>query len=134
MIHREDAEQRALIEWADIAPMPSGLVLDPSARVGDYLFAIPNGGYRNGREAARFKGQGVRAGVSDLFLAFPSPGATIKHGLFIEMKAPKGHGARVSKAQEVFISRVQDAGYEAIVCYGWDSARQAINKHLRYNT
>ena len=133
MIHREDAEQKALIQWADIAPMPSSLVLHPGAKVGEYLFAIPNGGFRHGREAARFKGLGVRAGVSDLFFAFPSPGATVKHGLFIEMKASPGHGARVSKQQQVFIDRMLSAGYEAVVCYGWPSARQAINKYLRYD-
>ena len=132
MIHREDAEQRALIQWADIAPMPAGLALHQGAKVGEYLFAIPNGGFRNRIEAARFKGLGVRAGVSDLFFAFPSPGAMVRHGLFIEMKAPKGHGARVSKAQDSFIDRMLAAGYEATVCYGWEAARQAINKYLRH--
>ena len=48
-----------------------------------WMFAIPNGGYRNPREAANLKRQGVKAGVSDIFLPLPTDKY---HGLFIEMK------------------------------------------------
>ncbi len=130
MIHREDAEQRALIQWADISPMPAGLALHPGSKIGHYLFAIPNGGARNRIEAARFVGLGVRAGVSDLFFSFPSPTVPIKCGLYIEMKAPKPHGRIASKKQQEFISRMLVAGYDAEVCYGWDAARLAISKYL----
>ena len=130
MIHREDAEQKALIQWADIAPMPPGLSLHRGAKVGQYLFAIPNGGARNRIEAARLVGLGVRSGVSDLFFSFPSPGTPSKHGLYIEMKAQKPHGSRVTKNQNAFIERMFFAGYEATVCYGWDAARRAICKYL----
>jgi len=130
MIHREDAEQRALIQWADIAPMPPGMSLYVGAKIGHYLFAIPNGGARNHIEAARLVGLGVRSGVSDLFFSFPSPSVPIKHGLYIEMKAPKPHGKAPSKNQNKFIERMYFAGYEATVCFGWDAARSAISKYL----
>ena len=130
MIHREDAEQRALIQWADIAPMPPGLALHRGAKVGEYLFAIPNGGARGGIEAARLKGLGVRSGVSDLFFSFPSPGVPCKHGLYIEMKAPKPHRSRVSDNQNAFLERMHHAGYEAVISYGWDAARRAIGLYL----
>ncbi len=130
MIHREDAEQRALIQWADIAPMPAGLAQYAGAKIGDYLFAIPNGGKRNRIEAARFKGLGVRAGVSDLFFSFPSTGFPFKYGLYIEMKAPKPHGKAPTKKQTEFLELMVLAGYRATVCYGWDEARQAIRQHL----
>ena len=131
MIHREDAEQKALIQWADIVPMPPGLALHAGAKVGHYLFAIPNGGARSKIEAARLVGLGVRSGVSDLFFSFPSPGVPIKHGLYIEMKAPKPHGKRASDNQFIFIERMLLAGYDATVCYGHDAARTAIMKYLQ---
>ncbi len=130
MIHREDAEQRALIQWADISPMPPGLALYPGAKIGDYLFAIPNGGKRNRIEAARLVGLGVRKGVSDLFFSFPSMGAPIKLGLYIEMKAPKPYGRAPSQNQKDFLSRMIGAGYEGRVCYGWDEARRIIYLYL----
>lgn len=130
MIHREDAEQRALIQWADYTLMPAGLDLQRGAKVGHYLFAIPNGGKRGKIEAARFKGLGVRAGVSDLFFSFPSPGVPQKHGLYIEMKAPKPHGKAPSSKQATFSELMRQAGYEAVTCYGWDEARQAVGKYL----
>ena len=130
MIHREDAEQKALIQWADVTPMPAGLALYQGAKIGDYLFAVPNGGGRRRTEAARLVGLGVRAGVSDLFFSFPSPVVPVKHGLYIEMKAPKPYGKRASKKQLAFIERMQGAGYGAVVCYGWDAAIQAIGDHL----
>ena len=130
MIHREDAEQRALIQWADISPMPAGLALYPGAKIGDYLFAIPNGGARKRVEAARLVGLGVRAGVSDLFFSFPTLSAPIKCGLYIEMKAAKPHGKRASDKQLAFIEHKIEAGYAGRVCYGWDEARMAICQYL----
>lgn len=128
-MHREDAEQRALIQWSDVAPMPPHLGLGAGAKIGDYLFAIPNGGKRNHLEAARLQGFGVRAGVSDLFFSFPSPMAHM-HGLYIEMKAPKPYGKAPTKQQTIFTQRMIDVGYRTVVCYGWDAARLAIIKYL----
>ncbi len=130
MIHREDAEQKALIQWADIAPMPSGLAMCAGLKVGAYLFAIPNGGARSRIEAARLVGLGVRSGVSDLFFSFPAPGTPSWHGLYIEMKAPKPYGKAPSKNQDKFSERMLAVGYLAVVCYGWDAARRAICQYL----
>lgn len=130
-IYREDGEQRALIQWADIAPMPRGLQLTRGAKVGDYLFAIPNGGARNRIEAARLVGLGVRAGVSDLFFSFPSPGVPGDHGLYIEMKAQKPHNAPVTGNQHKFQERMLIVGYQSVICCGWDAARRAISAYLQ---
>ena len=40
----------------------------------DLLFAIPNGGLRNRATAARLRAEGVKRGVSDLFLRWPGAG------------------------------------------------------------
>ena len=130
-IYWEDSEQRALIQWADLTPMPAGIAFYQGAKIGHYLFAIPNGGARNKIEASRLVGLGVRAGVSDLFFSFPSPGVPQQHGLYIEMKAAPPHDAPITANQCIFLQRALTAGYQAVVCKGWDAAREAIHLYLR---
>lgn len=113
MNHREDDEQAALITWARLDNWP----------VRDLLIAIPNGGKRNPREAARLKKAGVMPGVSDLFLAYPCGG---RHGLWIEMKAAKPHNARLTTAQADWLEEMQKMGYEVCCCHGWVEAATGI--------
>ena len=76
------------------------------------LFAIPNGGKRDKKEAARLKAQGVTAGVPDLFAA--SRGV----GFFVEVKTTKG---RVSPEQLAMHRRIKGAGdLDTFVVYGLD--------------
>lgn len=113
----EGGEQAALFDWVEIAKgtMPE-LAL---------LFHIPNGGLRSKTEAARMKRQGVKAGVSDLFLPC-SRGRW--HGLFIELKAA---GGRPSADQIRFIEDVRAQGYRAEICVGWTEAADLLKKYLR---
>lgn len=71
----ESVEQQLLFRWARFyVSKYSELAL---------LYHIPNGGSRRKSEAGRFKAEGVKAGVPDLFL----PAARENfHGLYIEMK------------------------------------------------
>ena len=89
------------------------------------MFAIPNGGWRSLRTAARLKAEGVLAGVPDIFLAAPRGSS---HGLFIEMK--RVHGGTVSKAQRVVMARLEAAGYACRVCRGFAEAREAVEGYL----
>lgn len=89
-----------------------------------WLFHIPNGGYRNAAEAVHFKRLGVKAGVPDLFLPFPSNG---HHGLFIEMKSAKG---RPSALQKEWVDWLNANGYMAVVCYGAGEAINALEVYL----
>ena len=116
MQHIEDNEQTILIRWAKFE---SGK--HPEL---DWLFHIPNGGKRSKIEAARFKAMGVQAGIPDLFLPVPRGKY---HGLFIEMKAPKG---RTSAAQNVWIERLGKNGYTVKVCYGFEQAQKALLDYL----
>ena len=104
---------------------PAAADIEPGATVADYLIAVPNGGLRNPIEAALLRAEGAKAGVSDLLLPIARQGA---HGLWIEMKRPGG-GGRETDAQRAWRSRMERAGYRAIVCHGWDEAREAL---LRY--
>lgn len=75
LLPTEAQEQATLFSWAE---MQSGR--RPELRL---LFHIPNGGSRGKAEAARFKMEGVKPGVPDLFLPVPRGPW---HGLFIELK------------------------------------------------
>ncbi|MDR0692555.1 MAG: VRR-NUC domain-containing protein [Prevotellaceae bacterium] len=92
---------------------------------GYILFAIPNGGRRGKVEAAIMKGEGVLAGVADLFLAMPSG----KHcGLFVEMKTEHG---RQTPAQKDFEKRAVFSGYKYAVCRSAYEFIEAINNYLK---
>lgn len=114
----EHDEQAALIAWADQMVM-----------LGRYpilarLHAIPNGGKRDKVTAVRLKETGVRPGVPDLFIPWPNG----KYfGLWIEMKA---EGGKLSKVQREWIEYLNEVGYLAVVCYGWESARDEIIRYL----
>ncbi len=89
------------------------------------LFAVPNGGFRNIRTAVRLKGEGVLAGVPDLFLPVP----TKKHnGLFLEVKTQKG---RLSPNQTTFINAMLGRGYEVKVVHSATEALDVVKEYLK---
>jgi len=115
--HLEDQHQEALLAWCNLQPQLVGRI-----------WSTPNGGKRNLREAARLKRMGTLAGVADIFVAIPTKAFS---GLFIELKAPLPHAARVTKHQAAFLQRMNESGYLAVVCYGWDVARDRIIDYLK---
>lgn len=92
----------------------------------NYFFAIPNGGFRNKREAKNLVLQGVKKGVSDYFLAYPCSGF---FGLWIELKRNYGR-AKPTEAQKKWISDMISFGYDAKVCWGHQEAYQKIMEYL----
>ena len=122
MNHPESDHQRAVVEWAS---MTGHHHLPPASKIGDYLIAIPHGGRRGQVEAAILKAEGVKAGVSDLFLAVPMGGFC---GLWIEMKIKPN---KPTESQIAWITRMAGVGYAAIVCWSWDEAREAIITYLK---
>lgn len=112
----EHQHQVAVIEWFGLQyPKLNGL-----------LFAIPNGGLRNVVVAKKLKAEGVRPGVSDLFLMVPTNGM---HGMWIEMKDVDG---KKPKPEQIAFQKDATAqGYLAVTCYGFDMARGAIEEYLR---
>lgn len=89
------------------------------------LFHIPNGGKRGKAEAGRFRAEGVKAGVPDLFL--PAPIGKY-HGLFIELKRRKE--SKTSEEQKNWIRDLSKQGYCAKICFGWEHASEEITKYL----
>lgn len=90
---------------------------------GHFVFAVPNGGSRNLREAVNLKAQGVLAGVSDLILLLPN-----RKVYFIELKNPNGKG-RQSPAQREFEQNVRAMGHEYLIWDKWQQVEQFINAH-----
>lgn len=78
--------------------------------------AIPNGGGRSKAEGGRLKAEGVTAGVSDVFVAYP---VGQWHGLYIEMKSLTG---RPSREQKDWIRDSTELGYFAVCARGADEA------------
>lgn len=109
----EAEHQEKIFNWAKYVPELK------------WMFAIPNGGYRRPLEALRLKQQGVKAGVSDIFLPLPRGGY---HGLFIELKVGKN---KPTNKQIEFLGHMWQLGYQCEVCYGSDEAIKKINEYIR---
>lgn len=95
----------------------------------DVCFHVPNGGLRNKAEAMLFKLAGVQAGIPDIFCLVPSD---FFHGLIIEMKPEKKNPSRISNEQKAKIARFNELGYCAMVCYGFEDAREQTIKYMSH--
>jgi len=114
---REHNEQTALFQWA-------------AYNVGKYpelalMYAIPNGGKRDGRTGAILKAEGVKAGVPDIHLPVARG---IHPGMFIEMKVGSN---KPTELQLWWINRLREQGYAVGVYYDWEAARDAIVDYLK---
>ena len=94
----------------------------------NYLFSIPNGGYRNKIEARNLRITGVKSGVSDYMLAYPSRN---KNGLFIELKRMDKNISRLTKEQASWLDQCIRVGYAATVAYGAAEAIKAVEEYLK---
>lgn len=70
------------------------------------FYHIPNGGYRNALEGAKFKRMGVKAGVPDLCIVVSRKGY---HGLYIELK--RVSGGTLSDSQKFWGELLTKQGY-----------------------
>lgn len=110
----EHDEQKALIDWCDCMGEPYSKI-----------YAIPNGGHRHKAIAGKLKAEGVRPGVPDLKLPIPNDRY---HGLYIELKTKQG---RVTDRQAHRIAQLNEDGYLAVACHGWDAARKLITDYVK---
>jgi hypothetical protein len=88
------------------------------------LFAVPNGGKRDKRTAAKLKAEGVRAGVPDLCLPVARG---VYHGLFIEMKVGRN---KAEPEQLWWIEQLTRQGYYCQICYDWSKAMEILIDYL----
>lgn len=86
-----------------------------------WLFAIPNGGWRKKAVAQKLKAEGVRRGVLD----YGWPYRTADYpGLFIELKTMTN--GRPSKEQRAFAAFAEANGYKVVFARGWEEAWRAV--------
>lgn len=116
-IPTEAEEQEALFRWIafSAAKYPELLLFSHT----------PNEGKRSIQNGAALKRMGLKSGVPDLHL----PVARGKyHSLYIELKRTKG--GRVSDNQKWWIDRLNEQNNLAVVCYGWEQAKDVICGYL----
>jgi hypothetical protein len=87
------------------------------------------GGMRTSLSVAKkMKASGYVKGFPDLFLYHPT---MTKNGMAIELKADKKSYA--SKEQKQWISDLNDRGYYAVICKGFDETINEITNYLNEN-
>jgi hypothetical protein len=106
--HEEDDLQRTVVEYLDLALPPDGVV-----------FAIPNGGLRHKKLAARLKGLGVKAGVPDLEVIWRG------RSYFVELKAHRGV---MSPAQRSMAQRLVYCGAPVCCCRSGPEVEAALRE------
>lgn len=112
----EHGHQTSLFAWAALNTKQFPALV--------WMFAIKNAEKAGKIAGAMAKAEGVRAGVSDIFLPWAAKGC---HGLFIEMKKP---GEKAKPNQLEFGKEMQNRGFGFVVCDHWEKARDILIEYL----
>lgn len=108
--HEESKIQQAVVRWFRLQ-YPKYIIA-----------AVPNGGYRNTKEAAIMQREGILAGFSDLMII-------AQHNvLFVEMKTKDG---LQSDKQKEFQNKVSKLGFEYVICRSFEQSVLAIERWLK---
>ena len=110
MTHQESTLQTACVRW--FRYQYPHLV----------IYAVPNGGSRNVREAQRLKAEGVLSGVADLVVLL-----TQGKSLYIEMKVK---GNRHTQNQKDFQKKVIALGHTYAVCYTFEEFQKVVENYI----
>jgi len=114
MKHNESQLQQLCVKWFDYQY--------PKLKLN--LFKIHNEGTKNIITASINKREGLRAGVSDMFLSISKNNY---HGLFIEFKSDK---CKQTESQIEFQKTVEVQGYKYIIIRSLDSFIEEINEYI----
>ncbi len=115
MLKAEELDQITLLEW----------LAWNYPEVAACTFHIANERKCSRLYGAKLKRLGVKAGVPDLMIPWPT---TRYPGLFIEMKSKTG---KPSLSQKKFIATLSKRGYYACFCFGYDAAVKVITNYLK---
>jgi hypothetical protein len=110
MKHQESTLQTSCVKWFRL--QYPNLV----------IYAVPNGGSRNVREAQRLKAEGVLAGVADLVIMLPQG-----KSLYIEMKVK---GNRQTANQKDFQNKAITLGHTYAVCYTFEEFQKLVENQI----
>lgn len=120
-IASEAQEQRALVKWISYHPL-----------IANYFCKNNNEGKRTNVQGYNLKLLGLRAGVSDILIYYPT---NTYAGLWLEMKRNKKYTKSERSTstwilQEKFQEQVKSVGYDAHFCYGWLEGKNIIQTYL----
>ncbi len=116
MNHPESAFQTACRTWFEL-------------QYPRFIFAaFANGGKRNAREAARMKGEGVKAGMPDVEIIIDNG----KH-LYIELKAP-GNKKGLSEKQAEIHWKLKGLDHSVYVCWTLDEFISTVNDFILWKS
>ena len=121
-IPTEKQEQRALVKWLSLHPV-----------LKSFFYKNDNEGKRTPAQGYNLRLMGLRAGVSDLTIAYPTK---VHHGLYLEVKRnmqypPSARKSPTWIAQEEFAKDMKSVGYEAKTCYGHMDGIKIIEEYLK---
>lgn len=117
----ERMEQQALVEWLNYQPV-----------LKEFFHKNDNEGQRTPLQGHRLQKLGLRPGVSDIFIFYPTKSF---HGLWLEVKRNKKYTLSERStptwiAQEKFMETVKSVGFAAFFCYGWVDGKEIIERYL----
>jgi hypothetical protein len=124
-VQTESAQQSAFFCWCAMQART-----DPRFK---WVFAIPNGGLRDKREASNLVKQGVRCGVPDVFIPIP---CGQYHGMFIEFKKPGIENHRdggLKPDQVLYRDFLLSQNYGHFVAYSYLSAIEVVVNYLSHD-
>lgn len=118
----ERQEQEWLVNWLNYHPL-----------LKDFFHKTNNEGKRTAFSGHKLKLMGLRPGVSDIFIYYPSKSYS---GLWLEVKRNKKYtkSEQITPtwiAQKKFQDDVKSVGYAAEFCYGWIHGSQIIEEYLK---
>lgn len=119
----ENQEQRLLVKW---------LINHP--QLSDFFCKINNEGRRTAAQTWNLKLLGLRPGVSDLFIPYPSQSRKFA-GLWLEVKRDMKYPLSAQKSESwrqqiIWIERMKNIGFHAEMCYGWLNGKEIIERYL----
>lgn len=114
--HMESHLQRNCITWFRLQ----------YPKLAKLCFAVPNGGWRNRREARIMKAEGVTPGVADVILLKPSGGFA---SLCIEFKT-EDKGSRQQESQKEWQAAAEEAGNRYELIRTFDRFREVVTEYL----
>lgn len=121
----EHSQQVALFVWAALE-----IKTYPQLK---WLYAVPNGFFASSGQKGKMKAEGLKDGVPDIVFPYPKWGENKYAGLYIEMKREiyrHRQNGGCSEDQMTWLAYLNEVGYKAVVCYGWEEARDQIIGYL----
>lgn len=121
-IPTENQEQRWLVKWLSLHP-----------QLKDFFCKNNNEGKRTEAQTWNLKLQGLRPGVSDLAIFYPTKKY---HGLWLEVKRNMHYPPSARKGeswvnQVIWIEKMKSVGYYGDFCYGWQHGVEIIEEYLK---